>query len=164
MSTEPQEGSTLALTAVCWPVFDFLIDFARRVKLGRSLAPENVHYEAKAALRDAEDLARDNPACERAWNDRVKRMMVYMIDYKMTQTEWEGQQYWFEHSFALDPDVLNEVEALGGDRFFGDCDEIQREFEQADRRDRRDKGMLAEILSLYFICLRLGFEGRLHGR
>ena len=61
MSTEPQETSSLALTAVCWPVFDFLIDFSRRVTArmfadadsGR--AAETSHSTALAAA----ELARD---------------------------------------------------------------------------------------------------------
>ncbi len=53
---------------------------------------------------------------------------------------------------------------MGGNLFFEDCDEMQREYELAERRERRDKDELAELLSLYFVCLRLGFKGQYHDR
>ena len=158
------ERSTLRLTSACWPVFEFLTNFVRQVKHGAVPAPDQVRYEALSALRDAEDLARNDPATERLWDERVKAMMVYLLDYKMINTDWEGATEWFNDPFEVDPNVLNNPQALGGDRFFEDCDEIQREYDLAERRDRRDKDELAELLSLYFTCLRLGFKGQFHDR
>ena len=154
--SETSERASLRLTAACWPVFEFLTNFTRQVKHGTVPEPEQVHYEALSALRDAEDLARDDPATERLWNDRVKAMTVYLLDYKLINTEWDGRNYWFDNQFEVDPNVLDHAEALGGNLFFEDCDEMQREYELAERRDRRDKDELAELLSLYFVCLRLG--------
>ncbi|MHC4062967.1 MAG: DotU family type IV/VI secretion system protein [Planctomycetota bacterium] len=162
--TELSERSSLRLTAACWPVFEFLTNLVRQVKHGMVGAPDQVHYEALSALRDAEDLARDDPATERLWNDRAKAMMVYLLDYKMINTEWEGRNYWFDNRFETDPNILDHAQALGGEDFFRDCDEMQREYELAERRDRRDKDELAELLSLYFVCLRLGFKGQYHDR
>jgi type VI protein secretion system component VasF len=158
------ERSSLRLTAACWPVLEFLTNFVRQVKHGVVPAADQVRYEALSALRDAEDLARDDPTTERLWDERVKAMMVYLLDYKMINTEWEGATEWFNNPFEVDPNVLNHPQALGGDRFFEDCDEIQREYDLAERRDRRDKDELAELLSLYFTCLRLGFKGQFHDR
>lgn len=161
------ERSSLRLTAACWPVFEFLTNFVRQVKHGTVPAPEQVRYEALSALRDAEDLARDDPAVERLWaapERGAKAMMVYLLDYKMINTEWEGRTYWLDNPFETDPQVLDHAQALGGDDFFRDCDEVQREYELAERRDRRDKDELAELLSLYFVCLRLGFKGQYHDR
>lgn len=154
--------STIRLTEVCWPVLEFVTNFARQIKYGTVTRPEQVRYEALSALRSSEDIAHDDPAIERQWNDRVKPIMVYLIDYKMLNTEWEGRNYWFDHRFETDPEVLNEVEALGGEKFFEQCDEVSKEYEVAERRDRRDKEELAELLGLYFICLRLGFKGKYH--
>ena len=164
MSTEPRERTSGRLTEVCWPVFESVTNFVRQLKYGTAPAPEQVRFEALSALRDAEDLARDDVVTERGWEDRVKAMMVYFIDYKMLNTDWEGRDYWFDHRFETDSDVLNEVESLGGDKFFEECDRIQKEYELAERRDRRDKDELAEQLSLYFICLQLGFKGRYEDR
>lgn len=163
-ATEARERKALKLTEACWPVFDFLINFQRLVKHNAAPPPDQVRYEAVAALRDAEDLARDEPAVERLWNDRVKAMLVYLIDYKMLNTEWAGRDFWFDQRFETDRTILDHVEALGGEKFFEDCDEMQREYEQAERRDRSDKDALAEQLSLYFTCLRLGFRGMYHDR
>jgi len=162
--SNPDRPTSLRLTAACWPVFEFLTNFVRQVKHGIVPVPEQARYEALSALRDAEDLARDDPATEKLWHDKAKAMMVYLLDYKMINTEWEGANYWYDNAFEIDPHVLDHTQALGGDRFFEDCDEIQKEYDQAERRDRRDKDELAELLSLYFVCLRLGFKGGYHDR
>lgn len=164
MATETVERTNIRLTEACWPVFEFLINFTRQLKYGNVPAPDNVRYEALSALRDAEEAARNDPTTERAWNDRIKAMLVYLLDYKMLNTEWDGRDYWFDNRFETDPDVLDHVEALGGEKFFEDCDEMQREYEAAERRDRKDKDELAEQLSLYFVSLRLGFKGMYHDR
>ena len=163
-TSEAQEAGALRLTEVCWPVFDFLINFGRHAKFGTVPAPDQVRFEALAALRDAEDIARRDPVSERIWEDRLKAMMVYLIDYKMLNNDWPGRDFWFDHRFETDVEILNHVEALGGEAFFKDCDEMQKEYELAERRDRRDKDELAEQLSLYFVCLRLGFQGQYHDR
>ncbi len=155
---------SLHLTTACWPVLEFATNFGRQVKYGSAPAPEQVRYEALSALRDAEDLARDDPAVERLWNDRVKAMMVYLIDYKMINTQWAGPEYWSDNPFETDPQILDHAQSTGGEDFFRDCDEIQREFELAERRERRDRHELGELLGLYFVCLRLGFKGQYHDR
>ncbi len=158
------DRNTLRLTEVCWPVFDFLINFTRQSQHGATAPPDQVRYEALSALRDAEDASlRDNTA-ERLWHERIKPMLVYLLDYKMLNSEWDGRDFWFDNRFETDPQVLDHIEALGGEKFFEDCDEMQREYELAERRDRRDKHELADLLSLYFICLRLGFKGMYHDR
>lgn len=162
--TDKDEAPNLRLTEVCWPVFDFAINFVRQAKAGVTPAPDQVRYEALTAVRDAEDLAQRDPLALRAWEDHLKAMMVYFLDYRMLNMEWAGRDYWFDNRFETDPQVLNNVEALGGEKFFQDCDAIQKEYELAERRDRRDKYELAEKLNLYFICLRLGFKGQYHDR
>lgn len=162
--TENQESPAPRLTEVCWPVFDFAINFMRQIKHQATPPPEQVRYEALTAVRDAEDLARREPVTERAWEDHVKAMMVYFLDYKMLNSDWPGRDFWFNSRFETDPEILNHVEALGGEKFFQECDECQKEFELAERRERRDRFELAERLNLYFICLRLGFKGQFHDR
>ncbi|MBI4717307.1 MAG: DotU family type IV/VI secretion system protein [Planctomycetes bacterium] len=158
------ERPTLALTEACWPVFEFLTHFARQVHYHTVGPPEQVRYEALNALRDAEELARNDPATERLWDARVKPMLVYAIDYKMLNSDWDGRNYWYDNLFETDRTILDHSEALGGEKFFQDCDELQREYELAERRERRDRQELAELLSLYFVCLRLGFRGQYHDR
>lgn len=152
------------LTANCWPVFEFMTNFTRQVHHGNVPPPDQVRYEALSALRDAEDLARNDPATERLWDEKVKAMLVYSIDYKMLNTSWEGRDFWFNSLMELDAEVLNHAEALGGEEFFRDCDDLQREYELAERRERRDRHELAELLSLYFSCLALGFKGQYYDR
>jgi len=163
-AVEPHEGAGLRLTEVCWPIFDFAINFARQAKMGTLPPPDQVRYEALNALRDADDIAGRDPLAQRAWEDHLKAMMVYFLDYKMLNTDWDGRDFWFDNRFETDPDVLNHIEALGGEKFFEDCDTLQKDYELAERRDRRDKYELAEKLNLYFICLRLGFKGQFHDR
>lgn len=164
MNATSTENRSRPLTEVCWPVFEFITHFGRQRKHGTLPAPDAARFEALSALRDAEELARDDPITERAWHDRVHAMMVYLLDYKMLNTQWEGRDFWIDHLMEIDPQILDHTEALGGDLFFDNCDELQKEYELAERRDRRDKDELADQLSLYFICLRLGFKGRYHDR
>ena len=161
---DTDEQLSLRLTEACWPVFEFVTNFGRQVKHGTVPPPDQVRYEALSALRDAEDLARNDAISERSWHERIKAVMVYLLDYKMLNTEWEGRNYWFDNLFECDPMILDRPEALGGEEFFQTCDDLQREYELAERRERRDKDELAEQLSLYFICLRLGFKGKYHDR
>ncbi len=161
---ETQERMSDRMTEACWPVFEFLTNFVRQLKHGTVPAPEQVRYEGLSAIRDAEDLFRDDPALEKNWHDRVKPMLIYLIDYKMLNSEWEGRSYWFNNRFETDPQVLDHIEALGGEKFYEDCEEVQKEYEVAERRDRRDKDELGGLLNLYFVCLRLGFKGMYDGR
>ncbi|MEP0841084.1 MAG: DotU family type IV/VI secretion system protein [Phycisphaerae bacterium] len=153
---------SIRLSEMCWPVFRFVTFFVRQAKQGVTPDPMQVRYEAVNALRDAEDMAREDPVTERAWTDRVKAMMVYFIDYKMQNTDWPGSGSWMETALEISPDGLNESGTVGGERFFEQCDEVQKEYEQAERRDRRDRDELAGILNLYYTCIRLGFRGRYH--
>lgn len=154
----------LVLTEACWPVFEFVINFTRQAQLGSAGPVDQVRYEALSALRDAEDLSRNDPATERVWISHVKPMLVYLIDYRMLNTEWSGRHEWFDHLFETDRTILDHASSEGGELFFRDCDELQKEYELAERRDRKDKDELAEVLSLYFVCLRLGFKGMYHDR
>lgn len=159
-----ERQTALHLVEACWPVFEFLTNFVRQVGYGATLTPDQVRYEAMSALRDVEDNARNDPVTERAWLDRIKAALVYLLDYKMINMEWEGRMYWLDNPFETDPAVLDRPESLGGEDFFIACDELQKEYELAERRDRRDKDELAQQLSIYFICLRLGFKGQYHDR
>ncbi len=161
-TAEATESSDLKLTTACWPILEFIINFGRQVKHGATPPPEQARYEALTALRDAEEISRDDPTAERLWDDHVKAMMVSLVDYKMINTPWDGSEYWSDNPFETDPDILNHAMATLGEDFFRDCDEMQREYELAERRERRDRHELAELLSLYFVCLRLGFKGMYH--
>lgn len=156
--------ASLRLTEACWPVIEFVTNFTRQVKYGTVPEPEQVRYEALAAMRDAEDLMQNDPGSGRAWDERVKGMLVYLLDYKMLNTDWHGTNYWFDNLFETDPMILDHPEALGGEEFFRECDELQKTFELAEMRDHHNKDILAEQLSLYFICLRIGFKGKFHDR
>ena len=162
--TEAAAQTSQQLTEACWPVFEFVTNFVRQIKYETVPEAEQVRYEALSALRDAEDIARGDPLCERAWHDRIHEVLVYLLDYKMINTNWKGRAYWLDNPFEVDPAVLNHPQALGGEDFFAKCDELQREYETAERRDRRDKDELAEQLNIFFVCLRLGFKGMFHDR
>jgi len=159
-----ETGPTLFLTEACWPIFEFVTNFIRQVKYGSVPPADQVRYEALSALRDGEDLARNDPVSERGWQDRIKAVMVYLVDYKMINTEWEGRLYWLDNPFETDREILDHAQALGGEEFFTTCDEMQREYELAERRERHDRDELAEQLGIYFNCLRLGFRGQFHDR
>jgi len=157
------ETSSYGLTQACWPVFEFVIHFKRQVRYGGLANSDQIRFEARQAFRSAEEIARDDPSVERLWHEKAKAMMTYFVDYMMINTQWDGRETWLNNPLELDRDFLDHTETLGGEHFYNDCDEIQREYEQAERRDRRDKHELGELLSLYFTCLRLGFKGKYDG-
>ena len=164
-TTEPQgRAPAVMLTEACWPVFEFITNFTRQIEHQTAPPGEQARYESLSALRDAEEIARDDPITERAWHDRVKAMMIYLIDYKMLNSSWDGASYWRDVQLEIEmpPDGLGHMDAVGGEKFFEDCNELQSEYDLAERRDRRDKEELGAQLNLYFICLRLGFKGRMH--
>ena len=119
---EESGQASLRLTEACWPIFEFVTNFTRQVKYGTVPEPEQVRYEALAAMRDAEDLMQNDPGSGRAWDERVKAMLVYLLDYKMLNTDWHGTNYWFDNLFETDPMILDHPEALGGEEFFRECD------------------------------------------
>ena len=112
--TETRTPPSLRLTEACWPVFEFITNFVRQVKFGSTPPAEQVRFEGLSALRDAEDLARDDPKAERLWIEKAKAMVVYFVDYKMINTEWDGRNFWFDKPFEIDPQILDHAQALGG--------------------------------------------------
>ena len=97
---ETERRSPHHLTEACWPVLEFLTHFTRQLKYGTAAPPKQVRYEALSALRDSEEYARDDPVSERAWEDRIQATLVYLIDYKMLNSDWEGRDYWFDERKA----------------------------------------------------------------
>lgn len=155
-----ETGPAYILTQACWPIIEYVLHFSRQVKHGGIDSPEQVRFEALAAFRTAEEMAREDSTAEKLWFDYAKAMMAYFVDYKFVLTDWSGKDFWFDNRFELDPQVLGHNEALGGDKFFEDCDEVQKTYDEASRRERPDRHAHAELLNLYFACLRLGFKGR----
>lgn len=155
----------LLLTRACWPVFLTVMNVARQVRAGAEPDPEQVRMRVAAVLRDGGELAGADAAVDRAWRERIRAMLIYFVDYRMVQMRWRGQRFWLERRFETSPDGLGQTPALGGNKFFEDCDALQKVFLEAERQpDRQDKGLLAEQLALYFTCLRLGFRGQFQER
>ena len=73
---DTDEQLSLRLTEACWPVFEFVTNFGRQVKHGTVPPPDQVRYEALSALRDAEDLARNDAISERSWHERIKAVIA----------------------------------------------------------------------------------------
>lgn len=154
----------LRLSEVCWPVFDYLITFLREVRHGATLPQEAVRDQALLALHDAAELAGQDSIANRLWETRIKPMLVYLLDYRMINCDWAGNDYWWNHCLETSSDGLGHPEALGGEKFFEACDQVQKDLELATRHERPDCYELTELLSLHFICLRLGFKGAYHER
>jgi len=162
--TRSEEAAPIRLVETCGPVFGFLANFVREVEVGDTPSPEDARHQALSAFRDSEDLARSDAVTEKAWDDRVKAMMVYLLDYKMTHADWKGREFWRGKPFEADATILGHAELVGGEAFFRDCEQVQGEYEQAAYQAGMERIKLAGVLSLYFICLRLGFEGQYEGR
>ncbi|MBK8915832.1 MAG: DotU family type IV/VI secretion system protein [Phycisphaerales bacterium] len=149
------------LSKACWPVFAATIQVARQVRAGQELRPESVRAQILAAFREAEDTVRADGDAERAWIERIRAMMTYFVDRRMVHLEWPGRHYWLEHRLETSKDGLAHPQALGGNLFFRDCNELRQLHDTASRMKRDDAPLLAEQLGLYYTCMRLGFAGEL---
>jgi type VI protein secretion system component VasF len=158
-----RDAPGLHLTRASWPTFFFLIRFLQQARAKQPLDYEQVRREALVALRDGAEIAAQDSLADRAWSERIRRMLIYVIDYHLAQADWAGRLTWRDHRLETSPEGLREPQALGGDRFFDDCDELQKQYEASEGRGRDDRDILAEQLSLYFTAIRLGFKGRYHG-
>lgn len=153
--------SELLLTQACWPVLATTINVARQVRAGHEPRPESVRAQILASFRDAEDLVRNEPAVERAWLERTRAMLMYFVDRRMVHLEWQGRHFWLEHRLETSRDGLAHPQALGGNLFFQDCNELKQLYDNASRMKREDAPLLAEQLGLYYTCMRLGFAGEM---
>jgi type VI protein secretion system component VasF len=143
-------------------MFFALIRFSQQARSGKTGAPENIRREMLTALREGAEIAAQDSAADRAWHERIRKLLIYFCDYRLSQTDWPGRAYWLNHRLETSPDGLAQPTGLGGDRFFDDCDELQKSYERVEHRDREDRGIMAEQLSLYYTAIRLGFRGRYH--
>lgn len=158
----PETTTNLTLTKACWPTFFFLIKFAQQVRATQQLDYDSVRREALSCLREGAEIASRDPDADRAWHDRIRKMLIYFVDYQLTQLDWPGRMRWYDQRLEISPEGLKQPAGLGGDRFFDDCDALQKMYESIEERDREDRAIIGEQLSLYFTAIRLGFKGRYH--
>lgn len=152
---------TLQLTQAAWPTLLTVLNVVSQVRAGQQPKPEQVRTRVLKALREGAEISVSDPELDRAWNERVRRMLIYFVDGRLINlTQWTGRHWWMEHRLELDRDGLDEVASEGGDRFFEMCDQLQTEYHAAERINRPDKHLLAEQLSLFYSAIRLGFRGK----
>lgn len=162
MNGKPPPG--LTLTQACWPMFSFVINASRQIRSAVPLDPEKAWRLALSALHEGAAIAQQEPQSARAWNDRIRAMLIYFVDYRMVNLEWPGKGFWLNRRLETHPEGLDRIEPLGGEKFFTDCDDLRKLYDQAERVARDDLPLLSEQLSLYYTCIRLGFRGAYHDK
>lgn len=157
-------GKRMLLTRCCWRTFMQVIGVARQARSGEELPPERVRSRILAALREGGELAATSPEVERAWSQRIRAMLIYFVDDRLVQLRWNGSRWWLENRLQCAAEGLGRPQAQGGNWFYEDCDVLRQELLEAEHRQQPERELLAEQLSLYYTCLRLGFQGQFDGR
>lgn len=136
----------------------YLVGFQRRVADGEPVSYDDTRAEVLKLLSGLDQRSHSEPGLWDAWT-KARAPLVYLIDEVMIlNCEWDHRQRWADECFEVA--LLGHPEALGGDRFYRECDEAIDEFETAERMNRQDVGLRAEILMVYYVALQTGFKGR----
>lgn len=139
-------------------VFLYLVSFQRRAEDGEPLAYADVRAEVLALLNDLDQRSHLETGLRENWL-KVRVPLIYLIDEVMIlNAEWPHRDTWANE--CLEVTLLGHPEALGGERFYTNCDEAIKELETAERLNRQDAGTKADVLSVYYVALQLGFKGK----
>lgn len=149
----PQTVYDLAVEVVL-----YLVAFQRRVQDGEPVSYEDTRAEVLTLLRDLDERSHREPGLWDAWT-AARVPLVYLIDEVMIlNCPWAHRSEWAND--CLEVALLGHPEALGGERFYSQCDEALRNLETAERVERRDRRQAAELVMIYYVCLQTGFKGK----
>jgi len=136
----------------------YLVAFQRRVEDGEPVSYQDTRAEVLLLLRELDQRSHSEPGLWENWT-KARIPLVYLIDEVMIlNCPWPYRNEWANE--CLEVALLGHPEALGGERFYSQCDEAIRNLETAERHDRHDRQVAAEILMVYYVALQTGFKGK----
>ena len=136
----------------------YLVAFQRRVDEGESPSYEDTRQEVLTLLNDLDQRSHAEPGLFDLWA-KARVPLVYLVDEVMIlNCPWDHRTHWAND--CLEVALLGHPEALGGDRFYTECDDALREQETAERHERHDHAARVEITMVYHVALQTGFKGR----
>ena len=140
-------------------VFLFVAAFRRKADRAAPMAADQLHAEAVKLFRELDHAAQRDPALEEAWAP-AKRALVYLVDELMTTAEWEHRGWWDDN--VLESCVLGNPQKMRGILFFDDLAEVRRKLSEVGKP--ADGAHQMEVLTVFYCCLRFGFEGKFAGQ
>jgi len=142
-------------------IFLFLATFQRKAKRGAALAGDALHEELHKIFREVDQTAEREAGLSEPWTI-ARRALVYLVDEVMTTTEWEYRGWWDDN--ALETRLLNSPHKMRGILFFDDLDKAKSQFKQAQAAQNQTDPCLVDLLTVFYCCLRFGFEGKFAGQ
>ncbi len=140
-------------------VFLFVAGFRRKAARAAPMTGEQLHAEAVKLFRELDHTAERDSALAEAWTP-AKRALVYLVDEAMTTAEWEHRGWWDDN--VLEICVLGNPQKMRGILFFDDLAEVRKQFSRAGAP--ADGGYGVDVLTVFYCCLRFGFEGKFAGQ
>ncbi|MDX2197343.1 MAG: DotU family type IV/VI secretion system protein [Phycisphaerae bacterium] len=139
-------------------VFLYLAAFQRRVADGEDPRYEDTRNEVLALIKEQDRKSHAEPGLWDAWS-RARVPLVYLIDEVMIlNCPWSGRQRWADE--CLEITLLNQREALGGEKFYDVVDQAMKETQLAEEAQRSDTGKWYDLLATCYACIQLGFKGK----
>jgi type IV/VI secretion system ImpK/VasF family protein len=130
------------------PAFLFAAALRRKIRRGVVLDYGEVKRSALSLLNRLEAEASTQALTDR-W-ERAKIPIVYLLDEIAIMERWPGADFWNDQSLEIE--YLGHTEKMRGVWFF------DREYKDAVERGD------TEMIEILYVCLCLGFEGKLRGQ
>lgn len=138
-----------------------LVDAQQRAESGQDLSFADTRAELLSRLNEMEQISHGEPGLWEAWK-KVRNPLVYLIDEMfILNIEWPYREDWSNSCFEVE--LLGFPEALRGENFYNECDEGLKELEMAERMQRPDTSTRADVVSVYYVAMQIGFKGRYRG-
>ena len=136
----------------------YLVAFQQRVQEGETPSYEDTRQEVLTLLKDLDQRSHAEAGLFDHWA-KARVPLVYLVDeVAILNCPWEHRTAWAND--CLEVALLGHPEALGGERFYSECDDALRELETAERHERHDYRSRVEILMVYYVALQTGFKGK----
>ena len=140
----------------------YLVAFQRRVDEGDTPSYEDTRAEVLALLNDLDQRSHAEAGLFDHWA-KARVPLVYLIDEVMIlNCTWEHRNTWAND--CLEVALLGHPEALGGEKYYKECDEALRELEVAERHERHDHQARVETVMVFYVGLQTGFQGQIRAR
>ena len=140
-------------------IFLFVAAFRRKAARAAPMTGDQLHAEAVKLFRELDHTAERDPALAEAWAP-AKRALVYLVDEIMTTAEWEHRGWWDDN--VLESCVLGNPQKMRGILFFDDLAEVRKKFSETGTS--ADGAHRVSVLTVFYCCLRFGFEGKFAGQ
>jgi type VI protein secretion system component VasF len=140
-------------------VFRYVASFLRSAEAGRPASYAEVRADCENLLDDKRVDIELRP-----WWAKAKRPLVYLVDETMIlNARWENENRTRWANEPLEKSLLNVPAPRGGVAFYEECEEALKDYAAGEHAHRHDLAQCAELLEIFYFCLKLGFKGK-HAR